>query len=131
MLSGDNGLLTKSTQAATDNAIAAVKDEISLAEQKAMSDYLEDHYSTSTTKKEPDAFFLKEFNTLVGNSTDTAFSDKSFKECTVTVSKDTSDVKIKIVKDNRQVEGTIKITGSTGVKDCVLTWQPITDKAGA
>lgn len=45
MLTGDNGLLTKSRQATVDNAIAAAKDEVSLAAQTGMSNYLETKYT--------------------------------------------------------------------------------------
>lgn len=49
MLTGDNGLLTKSKQSAAATAVAGAKDEISLEFQKEMADYLKVKYTSGST----------------------------------------------------------------------------------
>ena len=55
MLTGDNGLLTKSKQSAAASAVAGAKDEISLEFQKEMADYLKDKYTAGETGTAPSA----------------------------------------------------------------------------
>lgn len=55
MLTGDNGLLTKSKQSAAASAVAGAKDEISLEFQKQMADYLKDKYTAGATTVTPSA----------------------------------------------------------------------------
>ena len=49
MLSGPNGLLTKSGNAASKTNVAAAKEEIMLEFQKELQDYLEIKYTTNAT----------------------------------------------------------------------------------
>lgn len=53
MLTGDNGLLTKSKQSAAASAVAGAKDEISLEFQKEMADYLKNKYTAGATATAP------------------------------------------------------------------------------
>lgn len=109
MLTGDNGLLTKSRQATVDNAIAAAKDEVSLAAQTGMSNYLEAKYTggnvTGTGNTAGD-LIKKEIDAL---------SDA--KKHGTTISATTTTVTI--TYEGRSIEGTIATDGT-------LTWGSIT-----
>ena len=57
MLTGDNGLLTKSQTAVMDNAIAGAKDKINLSLQEGIADYLQKYYAeTSPFRKSMNSF---------------------------------------------------------------------------
>lgn len=49
MLTGENGLLTKSGDAASKNAVAAAKEEVMLEFQDEIAAYLETKYTTGST----------------------------------------------------------------------------------
>lgn len=51
MLTGDNGLLTRSQQAAKDNALGGVKDKVAMAIQDGMTDYLATYYAGDATAR--------------------------------------------------------------------------------
>lgn len=53
MLTGDNGLLTKSKESAAASAVAGAKDEITLAFQEKMADYLKNKYTAGATAVAP------------------------------------------------------------------------------
>lgn len=48
MLTGDNGVLTKSQDAVAKNAIAGAKDEVNLIYQETLTEYLEAKYTGAT-----------------------------------------------------------------------------------
>ena len=131
MLTGDNGLLTKSTQAADDNAIGAVKDEISIAEQEGMTEYLEDHYSATVEKKDPVSIIREKIKVAIGyddESTD-PISNGSYRDCGILEEVVEDNVEnITITKNERQCVGQLKITDGTdenAVKKIELKWSPI------
>ena len=66
MLSGDNSILTRAKSSAAQNEIAEGKDEVALAWNTAVANYLEDYYSpTSSGTSITDAFIaeLGDFST--------------------------------------------------------------------
>lgn len=86
MLTGDNGLLTKSKQSAAASAVAGAKDEISLEFQKEMADYLRDKYTAGATPVAPTAQIL--LNVLATGKTapETAATSATVHGCKVIVS---------------------------------------------
>ena len=55
MLTGDNGLLTRSKEGAAASAVAGAKDEVSLEFQNEMAEYLKNAYTEGATVTEPSA----------------------------------------------------------------------------
>ena len=55
MLTGDNGLLTKSRESASASAVAGAKDEVSLAFQELMAAYLQTKYTPGGDADAPTA----------------------------------------------------------------------------
>lgn len=110
MLTGDNGLLTKSDEAAMDNVIAGAKDEISLESQAYMATYYENKYVKNESGANPQ-------NTVQGKLAEYLGEDgKTVKDCTVEI----SDNKVTITYETRKVEGNIQSDGT-------LKWDSITD----
>ena len=122
MLTGDNGLLKKSQQAVMDNALGTAKDEISIAAQTGMSEYLEDKYTSTngTNTDKTGAVYVQEaiVKEVDSDATDgtATIEDQEYNGCEVTVAAG----KVTIVNNTRKVEGTIAPDGT-------LTWNPITN----
>lgn len=110
MLTGDNGLLTKSSQTTKDNAIAGAKDEISLEAQTALTTYLENKYTNPTANTAADAGAA----VIAGIKTKTG--DSTAHGCTISIGAN----KITITYEDRKVEGNVSTEGT-------LTWNPITN----
>lgn len=115
MLTGDNGLLTKSQVATMDSAIGAAKDEISTEAQAAMATYLQNKYSSSdnsyaTTGVAAVSAELTKTGAIIATGSATV------RDCTVTL----VDGEITITKGTRTVTGNI-------AEDGTLTWEAITD----
>ena len=55
MLTGENGLLTKSKESAAASAVAGAKDEVVLEFQNQMTTYLQDKYTAGKTPTKPTA----------------------------------------------------------------------------
>ena len=113
MLTGDNGLLTKSRQAAVDNAIAAAKDEVSLAAQAGMSTYLEERYTNGSSTGTANGA------DIVLDAIDAIKTTKNH-STTITVDKEADTVKI--TYSGRSVVGNVAADGT-------LTWEAITGTA--
>lgn len=125
MLTGDNGLLTKSQVATMDSAIGAAKDEISTEAQAAMATYLQNKYASSDNsyaKSGANAVYTeltKEDAILSGGSA-------TVRECNVAIeltgSADDGNEKVTITveKGTRKVIGTIANNGT-------LSWNDIID----
>ncbi|MEE0866290.1 MAG: prepilin-type N-terminal cleavage/methylation domain-containing protein [Clostridia bacterium] len=79
MLTGDNGLLTKSKESAAASAVAGAKDEVSLEFQNEMAAYLQDKYTAGATETAPTAQSV--LNALANSTTDV--SSTTLHECTV------------------------------------------------
>ena len=127
MLTGDNGLLTKSQTAVMDNAIAGAKDKINLSLQEGIADYLQKYYAEtdSTTKATYKAITIvhTKLKTLCGNSLTAGTLDG----CNVVFDSETAPTKVTITKDTRKCEGTISATAgtATAVGNYSITWKPI------
>lgn len=136
MLTGDNGLLTKSQTAVKDNAIGSVKDKLSLAQQAGMSDYLQKYYSeTDVTKKAENKLSVvgtvkTELDKVLGTATAGKYTVDG---CEVLyTAPDLSgttpvDGSLLITYDTRKCEGTIKATAgtATSVGTYKIEWKAI------
>lgn len=123
MLTGDNGLLTKSRTAVMDNAIAGVKDDISTEVQAAMAIYLENKYANNDTTTKAVDTIKTELEKIAKYKDITTTSGKEVNGCKVkfVVNADNTAT-ITITKETRKAVGTIAIDGS-------LTWDAITNAA--
>lgn len=115
MLTGDNGLLTKSQTAVMDNAIAGAKDDVSTEVQAAMVTYLENKYGKNDTTTEAIDTITEALKAKYGSDVATE-SGTTIKNCTVSLDEST----ITITKETRTVTGTIAADGT-------LSWGNITD----
>ena len=124
MLTGDNGLLTKSRTAVMDNAIAGVKDDISTEVQAAMAIYLENKYANNDTTTKAVDTIKTELEKIAKYKDITTTSGKEVNGCTVKFAVNAADntATITITKETRKVVGTIATDGS-------LTWDAITNAA--
>ena len=128
MLTGDNGLLTRTQQSVKDNAIAAAKDEVSTEVQAIMADFLQAKYS-STDSTNTTYFGDTAAQTSIVNALQTNYAspNNTVRECTITITPatgtttaTTDDAKITLKYDNRQVVGTIADDGT-------LSWGAISN----
>ena len=125
MLTGDNGLLTKSQVAAMDNAIGGANDTISTEVQAAMATYLQNKYSnadnssTATVGATVATHLANRFADFAEGTTAT------INGCTVELDSNTSVAKITITKGTRTMVGNIDTT------TLALKWDAITDVASA
>lgn len=109
MLSGDNGLLTRSTDAADKEKIAGAKDTISAQ----VADYAAEWYEAKYVNTPAIA---TERNAYVVDKISTKYNGKEVEGCTVTVSDTTVTVKVKEAKAGEAAaEGTIT--------DGAITWK--------
>ena len=121
MLTGDNGLLTKSQTAVMDNAIAGAKDEISLAYQEGMAEYLQLYYS-ETDKTEKAGHNIQ---TIVEGKINALLDNGVLNGCEVSV----TSTAITVTKDTRKCVGEVTIVpgSATTVGSYTLEWNPITN----
>ncbi len=135
MLTGDNGLLTKSQTAVKDNAIAGLKDKFTLAEQEGMTTYLQKYYSeTDATKKAESVLSIvtKVEDALKKVGTPTTAVAGTIDGCEVAYTApvaDSTDGSIIITYDTRKCKATLHATGGTATAcgTYTLTWSPIID----
>lgn len=100
MLTGENGLLNRAAGSVPANDVGAVKDEIGLAFNDAMSEYYEQVYVKTNTSANLNAIFDNKVNDLTENVHD----------CTVTHAE--GNVTVKSNKDNK-TNATGIVTGTT------------------
>ena len=112
MLTGENGLLTKSQTAVMDNAIAGAKDEISTEVQAAMATYLQNKYANNDTTTTA----ISTITTELTEKYEDIATGEEINGATVALSGST----ITITKETRKVEGTVASDGT-------LSWNPIAD----
>ena len=123
MLTGDNGLLTKSQQAATDNAIAGAKDIVAMNVQKGITDYLQDYYSNDSATAREKLDVVSKVATAVGTANVNGCAIAN----TVTADSTSGALSgyITITKDGRKCAG--RVTGNKGtgtsVGSYVVTWE--------
>lgn len=131
MLTGDNGLLSKTQQSVKDNAIAAAKDEVSTEVQAIMADFLQEKYSSTDTNATSNAKYYgaSAAQTYIVGDLNTTYAtpNNSVRECTITITPATAtttattdDAKITLKYDDRKVEGRIADDGT-------LSWGAIGD----
>ena len=118
MLTGDNGLLTKSQQAVRDNILAGAKDRVSTESQALMADYLQTKYTSNTA-----------FNQTAANYVVSKLEEKfetKIDDCNITYNTTTNSESITITEpDNkRQVKATFDAQGA-------IVWGAITDVSGS
>lgn len=111
MLTGDNGLLTKSKQSAAASAVAGAKDEVTLEFQKQMAEYLRLKY-TATTSAQALEDAIPTPTSIVGQLTG------KFHDCSITAHEPTGS----------STEGTIVIAyPASGTADYTITGTIDTD----
>ena len=109
MLTGDEGILTKASDSAIENAIGAAKDQVSLAVNAGMEEYYEAKYVTNSTPAQNQQYYIEQ---EIGNITD--------KVSGVTISVTAHVVKIEPKDDtSKAVQATIGTDGKLG------TWGPV------
>ena len=130
MLTGDNGLLTRSQKSANDNAIGGAKDIVSMDIQDGNVEYLQKYYSTtSTSDRQESSLSLR---AIIEGSTSPAVTGKipaKANGCDVEV--DSTKNEITISKDNRKCVGSVAYTAavdSTSPATYVVTWGVMQDK---
>lgn len=120
MLTGENGLLSKSQQAVADNAIAAAKDRINLAVGDGMAEYLQKFYTGSRASLNAVTTVEGKINALKDTTTG------KIEGCTVNL---TSGESIVLTYDQRKCTGTI--TSEAGSDATAgkysIAWDAITD----
>ena len=102
LLTGDNGLITKSQKAASDTAVAEAKEKATTAVAAAYADYLETKYTSSTGAVGSAVFPANDFSSSEANV-------YSITGNTITITPTKSD--------GTQVTGEIQTNGS-------ITWTP-------
>lgn len=118
MLTGDNGLLTKSKESAAASAIAAAKDEINLIHQEAITKWLDDKYNKSEFSESDDTFLSYFTDEVTKDNGITANDSKLAHGCTIDAENLASAGKIEITYDNKTTTGTVNADNS-------LTWTQI------
>lgn len=116
MLTGDNGLLTKSKQSVSDNTLAGAQDKVSTEIQAYMADFLEDKYSNSSFTETAGAgrtFVMTKIKAkyAAGTPNTSLGCDVAYDETAGTIT---------LTKDKRQLIGTVDSDG-------VLSWDKIKD----
>lgn len=109
MLTGDNGLLTRSQNSANDNAIAGAKDIVSMDIQNGNIEYLQQYYSTNDDSKRAQLDLRKMIE-----DANTGTIKSAANGCTVNV--DATKDTITISKDNRKCVGDVTYEAGTGSK---------------
>ena len=117
MLTGENGLLSKSQQAVADNAIAAAKDRINLAVGDGIAEYLQEFYTGSRTN-------LSAITKVEGKINALKDTNGKIEGCDVNL---TTGASIVLTYDQRKCEGTITSeAGSTSTAGSYsIAWDAI------
>lgn len=111
MLSGDNGILPRSTEARAKNAISSAQEEVSLEYQAIYTEVLNDKYTT-TAGTSTDIY-----DTVVSKVTTLSLDESQKHGCTVTLGST-----ITITYDNYTLTGSI----SEVTDGASLSWNSIT-----
>lgn len=114
MLTGQNGILTKSSEASVESAVAGAKEKVALAVNEGITDYYKDTYGASTTQAN---LYEKVKATVV------ELNSKEENGATITAAEATteSEPATKQVNISITYKGTVKATGKVS-SDGVLTW---------
>ena len=114
MLTGDNGLLSRSQQSIKDNAIAGAKDEVSTEVQALMAQFLQDKYSNTAWTANATNDDARQY---VMTNIESKITESRKHGCTIEYGTTTTGT-ITIKKDGRQAVGTVAANGT-------LTWAAI------
>lgn len=111
MLTGDNGVLTKSRQAKADNELGAAKDQIALEATEALQDYYEATYVKSDTATYSAVELQKALVTAINSATITPVTFSTTPTAPADTATTASDIDFELTYNERYVKGTIKADG--------------------